>query len=126
MVMIMVVVVALTWTALSGNGYVICICLQGKILQGVTVAGGIGRIALGKFDDLVVISSKVLDILSTNCWHVVKSMQEIRCPECIGGRSSDSVSQGTHLVQRAATLIAQVANHCLASSILTTPMAGPA
>lgn len=123
--MIMVMVMTLTWATLSGNGYVVCIHLQGKILQGVTIAGGLSLVALGKLDDLVVISSKVFDILSTNCWHVVQSMQEIRCPERVGRRSSNVVSQSTHLIQRATSFVAQIANHSLAGRVLTTPVTTP-
>lgn len=87
------VVLQLTGAANTGCSNIVSPCLDGKVLQGIAVVNALGRVGLGKLNNLFVILCKVTDNVFRNGRHVQDAVQEISGPEGVQLGAGYIVSQ---------------------------------
>jgi hypothetical protein len=86
----------------------------------------VGAAPVGSIKQLSIVFGEVIDILSTDRWHVVQSMHQVRSPESVGLGFRDTVPHHTHVDEGASSLVTEITDDCLARGILTPPVTTPA
>lgn len=103
----------LTSTSLSRSSNIIGPNVNGKVLQGITVDGALGRILLGEGQSVGVVLGEVVNCFFTDDRDVENAVEKVGGPESVELGVGDGVAEIADGVEVAADLERERADDCL-------------
>lgn len=115
----------LAGTALSGQGNVVSVDVERKVLKRVRVSGGLGRVRLGELQALRVRVGVVLEDALADGLEVEDAVHQVTGPEGVELARSHGVAKAAEALEGLAGRVREGADDGLGGCVLASPVATP-
>lgn len=115
----------LAGTALSGQGNVVSVDVERKVLKRVRVSGGLGRVRLGELQALRVRVGVVLEDALADGLEVEDAVHQVTGPEGVELARSHGVAEAAEALEGLAGRVREGADDGLGGCVLASPVATP-